>query len=415
MALIGIVFGVKHFLFSGEPKVVIPELKKPSWRIENNIINENYISYVDKYSVIRDTDPLGGGASKYYSKYVDYIAPNGNPIRILSQDKVSDSQVLYSYYLLEFYLSNLSDDVANQMADDEAILIIPNGTHGERKMNTRAMLGQELYQNEISNIGSQWYMENDYEHREAGTEEIFHLVHDYGIGTTQNPQADTKTSQKIADATNNALPENKEDWGTEGLWGFDSKDWLTELEGEGSLEQEYFVSVLDSYYGLWEAWTEGKGGMWGAYVAKTREEVKEKDPMGYEMIISFLPEYINVFMPVDENFSGTFDMNYDVNNPYTFKSQYLQNLILQGENNVNIIGNDQDNIFMGNAGINEIDGGKGENIIQLRGSSTEYTITKDENGTITVSDSIENRDGKLILKNIQLLRFSDQDLLSTNF
>lgn len=149
--------------------------------------------------------------------------------------------------------------------------------------------------------------------------------------------------------------------------------------------------------------------MWGTYIAKTREEVKEKDPLGYEMITSFLPEYINTFMPVDETFTGTFDMNYNENEPYTFKSQYLQNLILQGENNANIIGNDRDNIFMGNAGINEIDGGKGENIVQLRGMSSEYTITDNTEGTITVQDSIEGRDGQLILKNIQILRFTDKD------
>lgn len=249
IALAGVILGIKHFI-SSEEKVVIAELEKPTWRAEMQITNENYIPYVDKYSIIRDTDPLGGGASKYYSKYIDYIAPNGKPIRILAQDKVTDSQVLYAYALLEFYLSNLSDDVANKMAENEAILIIPNGTHGETKMSMNAMLGQELYQNEISNIGSQWYMENDYEHREAGMEEIFHLVHDFGIGTTQNPQADNALSQKIAEATSNALPTSKDNWGKDRLWGFDSKEWLVELETEGSLEQEYFVSVLDSYYGL---------------------------------------------------------------------------------------------------------------------------------------------------------------------
>lgn len=48
------------------------------------------------------------------------------------------------------------------------------------------------------------------------------------------------------------------------------------MSREGSLEQEYIVSVIDSYYGLWEPWTEGTGGMWGSYVAKTRYEIAEK-------------------------------------------------------------------------------------------------------------------------------------------
>lgn len=407
--LMSTVFGIKYFLFSGEPKVVVAELDEPTWRTDIQITNESYISYVDKYSIIRDTDSLGGGAAKYYSKYIDYISPNGKAIRLLAQDQVTDSQVLYAYSVLTFYLNNLDEDVANQMADNEAVLILPNGTHRETKMSIGAMLGHELYQNEISNVGSNWYIENDYEYRDASLEEIFHLVHDTGIGTSQNEQANPELAQLIASATLNALPTNQSDWGESGLWGLGSVDWLEELKVEGSLEQEYFVSVLDSYYGLWEAWTESDGGMWGLYVAKSREEIEEKDPVGYEMITSFLPEYINVFMPVDEAFIGTFDMNYNDSTPYTAKSQYLQNLILQGENDINILGNDQDNIFMGNSGVNIIDGGKGYNIIQLRGSFAQYVIMKNDDETITVEDEIEGRDGKLILENIQMLRFIDKD------
>ncbi|ONI44900.1 hypothetical protein AN642_01995 [Epulopiscium sp. SCG-B10WGA-EpuloA2] len=312
--------------------------------------------------------------------------------------------------MLEFYLCNLDEKVSNQMVNNDAILIIPNGTHGETKMSIDALFGQDLYQNEISNVGSKWYMDNDYEHRDATMEEIFHLVHDYGIGTSQNPQADNKIAQKIADATQNALPKNKEFWGIEGLWGLGDLDWLLELEKEGSLEQEYFVSVLESYYGLWEAWTEADGGMWGSYIAKTRNEIKQKDALGYEMITSFLPKYINTLMPVDESFTGTFDMNYNPDKPYTFKTQYLKHIILHGKNNINIIGNNQDNIFMGNAGCNEIDGKTGTNIVQLKGLSSEYIITNDENGTITIIDNISDRDGKLILKNIHILRFTDKDI-----
>lgn len=244
-------------------------------------------------------------------------------------------------------------------------MIVPNGTHGEQPLSDDAGLGQELYQNEIANIGSPWYMNNNYDHREASMEEIFHMVHDSGIGTSQNPQVDAKISKKIAKGTLNALPKDKKDW--------------------------------------------GKSGLWGVYTAKTREAIKEKDPMGYDIITSFLPKYINTFMPVDESFAGTFDMNYDASKPYTSKSRYLQHLILQGDNNADIIGNDQDNIFMGNAGINNIDGGRGRNIVQLRGASPEYTITDGDDGTITVKDSIDGRDGQLILKNIQVLRFTDKE------
>lgn len=179
----------------------------------------------------------------------------------------------------------------------------------------------------------------------------------------------------------------------------------------GSLEHEYIVSVMDSYYGLWEAWDEGEGGMWGIYCAKTRDEIKEKDPMGYEAITSFLPPYINTFMRVDPSFEGTFEMVRNEEKPYTFKSQYLQNIILTGDKDSSIIGNDEDNIFMGNSGINEIDGGLGKNVVQLKGTKGEYKITKTVNG-IELIDSVENRDGILKLKNIHIIRFTDKDVIT---
>ena len=58
-------------------------------------------------------------------------------------------------------------------------------------------------------------------------------------------------------------------------------DHVDELEAEGSLAQEYIASVIDSYYGLWGPWDEAEGGMWGIYVAKTRDEMTRVDPAGH--------------------------------------------------------------------------------------------------------------------------------------
>lgn len=105
-------------------------------------------------------------------------------------NEITDDQMLYAYDLLSFYLTSTEtldkSDIANQMANDNAILILPNGADKDGKTPMLAMaLGQNLNQAEIANIGSKWYMENDFEHRDAAFEEIFHMVHDYGIGTTK--------------------------------------------------------------------------------------------------------------------------------------------------------------------------------------------------------------------------------------
>jgi len=401
------VFGV------GFKKVKVEELKALDWQKKQKITNENYIKYKDEYDIIRNTDKLGGASKKYYSKYIDYIAPNGKPIRILAMDKISDEQLLYAYGLLSFYLKDNEKinktEIANNMANNKAMLIMPNGADRDGKTPMAAMIGQNLNQMEIANIGSKWYTECDYEHRDASFEEIFHLVHDYGIGTTGNKGASEEISTAIKDALYNALPKDKKDWGKKGLWALGFGSQIDEWEKEGSLEQEYIVSVIDSYYGLWEAWNEGEGGMWDGYIAKTREDVLEKDPVGAKVLNQYLPDNIDYMMRIDPSFEGIFNMNYDEKFLYTTKSKYLKDLSLTGSKNSGILGNELDNILMGNSGSNTIDGGLGNDILQLKGLSTEYEIEQ-KSDKVIIKDLIENRDGTIIAKNIEILRFIDKDI-----
>jgi Ca2+-binding RTX toxin-like protein len=106
----------------------------------------------------------------------------------------------------------------------------------------------------------------------------------------------------------------------------------------------------------------------------------------------------------------------DKSREYSFKSQYLVNIILTGENNSNIIGNDQDNRLTGNDGNNIITGGKGNDVIaggkgedtaKFSSNYSEYKITKVENKTI-VTDTVPGRDGKDELMDIEVLKFKDK-------
>lgn len=414
ITLVSISFGAYKFLGLGFQKGEVEAIDIPKWKTGQNITNSKYTEYVDVYDIVRSTNELEGAAKKYYSKYIDYIAPNGKPIRLLSMDKVTDEQLLYAYNMLSFYLESYDKIdktvIANRMADTNTTLIIPNGADRDGKTPQAAMtLGQNLNQMEIANVGSKWYVDCDYEHRDASFEEIFHMVHDYGIGITQNPGAAPKITKIIAEAEQNALPTKEADWGKKGLWGLNSVDWLKELSKEGSLEQEYIVSVIDSFYGLWEPWKDGKGGMWGIYVAKNRAEIGQKDPMGKEALLSFLPENITQMMRIDPAFEGTFIMTYDENIPYTAKSQYLQKVWLTGKKDSGVIANKLDNILIGNAGNNTIDGGEGNDVYQFYGSSDEYEINRSKN-KIIVRDKVESRDGTDTLENVEILRFTDKDI-----
>ncbi len=374
--------------------------------------NKNYIKYVDTTDIIRDTSKLGKGLGKYYSKYIDYIAPNGKPIRIVAADKVSDEQMLKAYNVLSLYLTDTKDykkqAVANTMADRGALLNMPNGADGDGGTPDEALQGQPLYQMETPVAGGKWYQQSDYGHRDAAYEEIFHMVHDYGIGTTQRAAALPELSKKIKKGMDMALPKNKADWGSKGLWGLGSKDWLNELSREGSLEQEYIVSGIDSYYGLWEAYTEGDKGMWGMYVPKNRAAVIEKDPIAAQIIKRFIGENLSYMERIAPEFEGTFKMSLDKAAPYTYKSQYLQNARLTGAKNSNLEANDLDNILLGNSGNNKLDGKGGADAVQFSGQSSEYSIAK--NGDSIVVKDNNGRDGEDFLTNVEILRFSDKDL-----
>ncbi|MCT4620090.1 MAG: hypothetical protein N4A62_11950 [Marinisporobacter sp.] len=377
------------------------------------ISNPNYKRYVSEKDISRDTSKLGGVYKKYYSKYIQYMAPNGKPITIVAQDQVTDEQVLKAYNQLSFYLEDFGaykkGHVANKMAENSAVLVMPNGADGKSDIPEEAVQGQPLYQMEVPTVGSKWYTKNDYEHRDAAYEEILHMVHDYGIGIKSNPGALPDLQKEIYKAMKSSLPKNKSDWGKKGLWGLDSKDWLLELEKEGSLEQEYLASVVDSYYGLWAPYTENDGGMWGIYTSKTREDIKKNDPMGYKIVSEFLPSSITYMARVDSEFSGTFKMYYDEKEPYTHKSKYLKNARLLGNKNTGLIGNSESNILMGNSGNNEIDGKEGVDIVQFAGKSENYKIELKDN--IAIIEDQLNGDGKDTLKEIEILRFTDKDIL----
>ncbi len=382
--------------------------------LKKRIINPNYERYVEKKDIKRSTVGLGSKERRYYSKYIEYSLGNERSIKILAQDKVSDEQLLYAYSVLDFYLTNLEArgyrSVKSNMARAKAVLVMPNGSDRGGFFTSRYLIGQPQYQNETANIGSKWYIENDYSHRDSTFEEVFHLVHGSGIGMVEDPREEVELSHKIYRAMKKSIPEDKERWGIDGLWGLGAKRNLEEWASEpGSLEAEYIISVIDSYYGFWESF-DGSGAMYGEYLPKNRNEIKKLDPKGLEAVEAMLPKSIDVMMRVDPSFDGTFYMHYDKRYPYTYKSRYLDKITLVGRNDINIVGNDRDNVFRGNSGNNIIDGLGGRDVVQFLGSSSEYHI-KRVGDKVIVTDWILSREGKNILKNIEVLRFKDKDII----
>ena len=347
---------------------------------------------------------LGKEYSANFNRYTKVVTPNGGKIHIVAQSNLTDEQIVRTRSTLEHFLKNYpgseygdnKSELANKMAENGAILTLLNGQDDGN--NPVEVNGQALFENEIQVEGHPWYINQDYNnHRDATYEEILHLVHDYGIGIDGHnsfPGAMPKYQSEIRQAQKNALSTN--------LWGIGADKWINELTDENSLTQEYLAALIDSYYGLWGGWTDSNThGMWGIYVAKTRNEIFLEDPVGGEIMNNkFFHPYLTYNARIDSSFNGIFSLKFDSLKPYTNHSQYLKDITLLGNNDTSVYINQLDNNITGN---------KGTNTVIFNGNSSEYIIDITDI-EISVTDKVSNRDGVNILKEIEKIKFTDQTI-----
>lgn len=335
-----------------------------------------------------------------YNRYVSVKAPNGKSIHILIMDRLSEYQIVKAVNVLNHYLTPVAGtkygdkdskrDIANAMANNGAILKLMN-YHDEPRYND-ALDGQPLFEEEIQVEGGDWYVRQDYEdHRDASYEEILHLVHDYGIGVLNAPEGGVT-----------ALPEFQREFNTIQKQALNQsytppEDTLKEWQQEVSVDQEYFAAIIDSYYGLWGAYS-GKG-MWDLYSVKTRSDFSTEDPNALYITEQIFSPTLTYDAYIADTFTGTFKMRYDATVPYTHHSQYLTKLTLTGSKDTNIELNGHDNRLTGNTGINTV---------IVHGARSEYHIHDLGEGKIQLNDMLTDRDGMNVLINIEKIQFSDE-------
>ncbi|MFN9546551.1 MAG: tandem-95 repeat protein, partial [Cyanobacteriota bacterium] len=81
-----------------------------------------------------------------------------------------------------------------------------------------------------------------------------------------------------------------------------------------------------------------------------------------------------------------------------------------GSYNESILGGDGDDLLRGNGGSDTIDGGDGANIAVYGGSRSQYSVVGDAAGLTIYDNRSGTPDGVDIIRNISVLRFSDQDV-----
>jgi hypothetical protein len=323
----------------------------------NYEVLDNIATSTSPNGVVPLPKELGKTLNGLLSKYTKHLAPNGKPIHIFAQAGVSDLQVVRAREILKYHLTDAPGTqyghdktaIANRMADVRATLIY---TDPEIKsfalrpiLRSSELRMQDLYATESPVEGSYEYIHNKARPgktftRDASYEEIMHLVHDKGLKDVL-----PEFHQEIVEAEKAAVKA--------GIY----------LYGRPAPE-EYIITGFDIYFGLWEHNPQGDGKSFGnEYPFHTKAEMKAGDPALYELVEKFWPRYLTYDAYIDPSFEGTFSTVLDKDMEYTFKSQYLVNIILTGKNNSNILGNDQDNRLTGNDGNNLIIGGTGNDMI----------------------------------------------------
>lgn len=340
------------------------------------------------------------------------MAPNGKPIHIFAQANVSDLQVVRAREILKYHLTDAPGTeygydktaLANKMADVKAALLY---TDTEAKsfamrpiLRDSKLRLQDLYATESPVEGCYEYIHNGARPgerftRDASYEEIMHLVHAKGLEDIL-----PEYHQEIVEAEKVSIEAGIYKYGR-------------------PAPHEYIITGFDIYFGLWDHNPQEDGGSFGReYPYHTKEEMKAGDPALYDLVEKFWPKYLTYNAYIDPAFEGTFSTVLDKNTEYTFKSQYLVNIILYGTKNTNILGNDQDNRLTGNKGNNIITGGKGNDILTggtgddtavFSGISSEYTLTKADN-KITVTDTVSDRDGTDELIEMEVIQFTDKKI-----
>jgi hypothetical protein len=390
-----------------EVKYDVPEKIDINYEVLDNIDTS-----ISPLGVVPLSEELGKTLNGLFAKYTKHLAPNGKPIHIFAQSGVSDLQLVRAREILKYHLTDAPGTqygfdktaLANRMADVRATLIY---TDTEIKsfamrpiLRDSELRLQDLYATESPVEGCYEYIHNEARPgerftRDASYEEIMHLVHAKGLEDILPDY-----HQEIVEAEQAAIEAGIFKYGR-------------------PAPHEYIITGFDIYFGLWDHNPQGNGKSFGEeYPYHTKEEMKAGDPALYDLVEKFWPKYLTYNAYIDPSFEGTFSTVRDENTPYTFKSQYLVNIILTGAKNMNILGNDQDNRLTGNDGNNVITGGKGNDVIaggkgedtaKFSGNSSEYKITKTENKTIVI-DSVSGRDGKDELMDIEVLKFQDQEV-----
>ena len=354
-----------------------------------------------------NTDPMFTSVA---SRYTHLIAPDGDLIPFLIQDEFTVDQILHARSVLGSYLTNLPNgqwgedksSIANAIGATNAILFLLNDENEYENPDLLALIssgvkGQDLLATEVFPEGSPAYMNST--GRDATYEEILHFIHGYGIQLA-SPGMQSAIESAMAIAIENGY-----------------YNPLSDLPIE-DYDEEYFAMGLECFFGIWAHDPSGNGFCGDQeYAFINRQEMQAGDPDLYGIIQGFFGETWDYTAKLPESFNYEFYLTYQNNWDYTYRSQYLKNIELSGNNDVSVFGNDNVNQLFGNAGNNYFRGFAGDDIMYgsdgidrviYDSSREDYVIIPPyatDDSSFQILDIVHDRDGTDHLFGIEEIEF----------
>lgn len=385
--------------------IVDGEGEIPSLPILDISVNENGIIQLPEW-----VNPLFSDA---FQRYTHIPALNGDVIPILIQDEVTIDQILYVRKILQSQLTDIpgsmwgSDKsvVLDSIATSNVILYLLNNEDVDTDVQNlwdTGVIGHGVLATEIFPESSSEYFSSSQQDRTQYR--ISHLIQQYGIQTSM-----PGLQGSIQSAYINAL-ENGYFYIVDSM-PFPVEWWMA----------EYVSLGLESYFGNW-AHDPNENGWAGLseYAFISRESIAESDSLLYNIISGFYGETLEY--EADWNMPSGLDflLHREESLDYTYRSQYLKNARLIGDNSNNILGNNFDNILTGNEGWNSLAGFGGHDdligqignndIAKFQGDLMEYTIVEiddtDGHDDYFITDLMPNRDSTCHIVDIHLLNFA---------
>lgn len=322
------------------------------------------------------------------------------------------------------------NEYSDKQSEDDAEAVSSSFLEGVYKsaltpqwlINSQALMYRELtldgdchYMSKYANYCADLGVNAD---RDAGYEEILHIVQAQGIAPNDNYKA---LQQAIDNRALNIYQNSEEIWKPEkSTWD----DWISDDVNSDVIgttySHEYLAAAFEAYMGV----SKHNGAGLDGYKALTRDEMKAQDPDAEGWISELFHDYLQYTARIDSTgvstfhrnqFPGssdtpTFKMNLDdavAGEEYTSKSQWLLNAKIIGNDTINLMANDQDNTLEGNQKDNVIDGKAGTDTYVVDADYADCTRVEAQVNSFIVECPSQGTD---TLINMEKVTFKDRTL-----